>query len=137
MQPRKTHYKKIVLNGQRIDEHRHIMQQKVGRRLDFNEVVHHKDENKLNNDESNLVIIPRSEHSRLHAKERVYGQDFKDKMRRINLEIMVNSKLCESDVKTIKQLLKEGVRQANIARMFNVAKNTICDIANNRTWTHC
>ncbi len=32
-------------------------------------VVHHKDENKKNNELSNLEILHRSDHSRLHAKE--------------------------------------------------------------------
>jgi hypothetical protein len=42
----------------------------IGRFLEPDEVVHHKDENKENNEESNLEVLTRSEHSREHSPER-------------------------------------------------------------------
>lgn len=39
-----------------------------------NWVIHHKDENKLNNSISNLVYLTRSEHSQLHYKNKSSGQ---------------------------------------------------------------
>jgi hypothetical protein len=50
-------------------EHRKVMEEIVGRPLTFNEVVHHKDGNHLNNDPSNLEVMTRSEHTRHHALE--------------------------------------------------------------------
>jgi len=47
-------------------EHRQLMERLLGRRLAYNEVVHHKDENPLNNDPSNLEVIYRGDHARLH-----------------------------------------------------------------------
>lgn len=44
------------------------MENHIGRRLRRDEVVHHKDENKHNNDLSNLELMTRSEHTRLHRK---------------------------------------------------------------------
>lgn len=44
------------------------MEKIIGRRLFANEVVHHKDENKLNNDINNLQLMTRSEHAAHHAK---------------------------------------------------------------------
>lgn len=49
-----------------VKEHVYIMEQFIGRKLNKNEVVHHKDFNKLNNDISNLQLLTRGEHSRLH-----------------------------------------------------------------------
>lgn len=49
-------------------EHRKIMRLKLGRPLRQDEVVHHKDGNPLNNKPSNLVVMSRSEHTRLHIK---------------------------------------------------------------------
>ena len=49
-----------------VKEHRYIMEQYLGRKLKENEIVHHKDGNKLNNDISNLEVMTRSEHSKLH-----------------------------------------------------------------------
>lgn len=46
--------------------HRKIMEEHLGRKLKDNEIVHHKDMNKLNNDINNLQIVSRSEHIKLH-----------------------------------------------------------------------
>lgn len=48
-------------------EHRVVAERMLGRKLKKNEVVHHIDLNKQNNDEKNLVVLPsNSEHSHLH-----------------------------------------------------------------------
>ena len=48
-------------------EHRVVAERMLGRKLKKNEVVHHIDLNKQNNDEKNLVVMPsNSEHSHLH-----------------------------------------------------------------------
>ncbi len=48
-------------------EHRYLMEQHLGRPLRDDEIVHHKDHNKLNNDISNLEIMDLATHSRYHA----------------------------------------------------------------------
>lgn len=55
-------------------EHRKVAEQMLGRRLTKAEVVHHKDNNKRNNNPDNLQVMTRSEHSRLHALERHHGR---------------------------------------------------------------
>lgn len=47
-------------------EHRVVAEQKIGRPLTFQDVVHHIDGNKLNNDPANLVVITRREHMAEH-----------------------------------------------------------------------
>jgi len=49
-------------------EHRIIMENYLGRILNSNEVVHHIDHIKKHNDISNLQVMTRKEHSRLHGK---------------------------------------------------------------------
>lgn len=51
-------------------EHRVIGEQIAGRPLRSDEHVHHKDENKHNNDPSNLEVLTAVEHLRLHAQMR-------------------------------------------------------------------
>lgn len=51
-------------------EHRWLMEQKLGRKLHTDEVVHHINENKLDNRLENLEIISRKDHSSHHAKEK-------------------------------------------------------------------
>jgi len=47
--------------------HRVLMENHLGRLLDSNEVVHHIDDKKLNNDLSNLEVLDKIEHLRRHA----------------------------------------------------------------------
>lgn len=55
-----------------VYEHRYVMEQHLGRLLDDEEVVHHIDHNKLNNDISNLELCSNEhEHqSRFHREDR-------------------------------------------------------------------
>ena len=52
-----------------VKEHRYIMEQYLGRKLNLNEIVHHKDGNKLNNNINNLEVMTASYHSKLHRKK--------------------------------------------------------------------
>lgn len=46
--------------------HRYVMEQHLSRKLRSDEIVHHIDENKQNNDISNLEIMTRSQHASHH-----------------------------------------------------------------------
>lgn len=48
-------------------KHRLVMEQHLGRYLDPTEEVHHRDNNKLNNEISNLTLFDRSSHSKITA----------------------------------------------------------------------
>lgn len=52
-----------------VREHRIVMEKKLNRYLLPSEVVHHKDENKLNNQIENLELMTASEHVSLHKKK--------------------------------------------------------------------
>ena len=51
--------------------HRKIMEEHLGRKLNLNEIVHHIDGNKLNNNIENLKVMTRGEHSRYHRLEEI------------------------------------------------------------------
>ena len=54
--------------------HRVVMENHLGRLLNANEIVHHIDHNKHNNDISNLEVMTNREHARNHAFEK--GQKY-------------------------------------------------------------
>ena len=57
-----------------VREHRIAMEKHIGRHLLPDEVVHHIDQDKLNNDISNLQIMTPQAHMSLHSKERWESQ---------------------------------------------------------------
>lgn len=50
-------------------KHREVFEEKIGRPLKPNEIVHHIDENKRNNKLPNLEIMTRSRHTKKHARK--------------------------------------------------------------------
>lgn len=50
-----------------IYEHIYVVTKELGRRLHPNEIVHHLDLSRDNNDRANLIVLSKSDHQRLHA----------------------------------------------------------------------
>lgn len=65
-----TLYRLIYAGGKQRLEHRVVMEKVLGRPLGLDEVVHHKDEDGLNNDPINLELMTRAEHRRIHGGPR-------------------------------------------------------------------
>jgi hypothetical protein len=61
-----NHYKTIQINGKQVRLHRYLMEKKLGRRLGFNEIVHHKNGDKFDNRIENLEVVSRSDHMKIH-----------------------------------------------------------------------
>jgi hypothetical protein len=51
-------------------KHRIVMEQYIGRKLNKNEIVHHIDENKKNNNIENLQLMEKKEHDKYHSRKR-------------------------------------------------------------------
>lgn len=65
-------YKVIHLGkGEGIKEHRKVMEEHLGRKLGPKEVVHHKNENCLDNRIENLELMSWGEHSAYHRRKEV------------------------------------------------------------------
>lgn len=58
------------MRDRKSDKHRAIAEQKVGRKLGPNEIVHHADEDKDNNAPLNLDVEGRSHHTAAHNRAR-------------------------------------------------------------------
>jgi hypothetical protein len=88
--------------------------------------VNHKDGNKLNNNSNNLEWVTRSENE-IHA----YSIGLKTPKKGENHH---NSKLYQSEVIEIKDLISKGYNCTYISNIYNVNRKTISDIKNNKTW---
>lgn len=64
----KTRYRTRYVGKTRMARHRMIAETMMFRPLRPNEVVHHRDLNKKNDDPMNLRVMDRVEHGRLHAR---------------------------------------------------------------------
>ena len=60
-------YMGIMINGKPKRMHRIIMEKHIGRKLKPEEIIHHIDGDKLNNDIVNLHICNNGDHARVHA----------------------------------------------------------------------
>lgn len=116
-------------DGKVVHIHRHVMEQKLGRKLKRNKIVHHDDENKLNNDSDNLSLTSYSGHAKIHYK----GMPRPKNQARGSSH--GHSKLSEDDVLNIRNLYHSGYTQMEISKMYNVSHKTIWDVIN-RTWKH-
>lgn len=60
-------------DGRSIQESRYLMEQKLGRRLETTEHVHHIDGNPRNNSTDNLVVLNAKEHLKIHSTTTPYA----------------------------------------------------------------
>ena len=101
-------YKIICISGKKgIYEHRVIAEKMIGRPLNSNEVVHHKDGNRLNNSPDNLVVMTRQEHDKDKSGTRAYFHT--------NIE-------CEEAAKF---LIKSGWSKAKVQRALRIHHTTL------------
>ena len=76
----------MIKTGKRSELlHRHLMEQKIGRRLLHEEYVHHMDGDKFNNEINNLQIVTAGEHNIIHNNvwvPRKMSDETKEKLRK-------------------------------------------------------
>ena len=99
-------YKIISVGFKKVYEHRVIMEQFLNRKLSLNELVHHKDGNKRNNNIENLEIITRGEHASLHHKGKKYSKKLKLKMGKAIKE----KHAVKKDAKLFSEKIKNGLK---------------------------
>src|SRR3990167_11502147 len=64
----KAGYRRIMIDGRRIFEHRYVMEKALNRRLGRFEIIHHKNHDRLDNRLENLELTNPSKHGLTHSK---------------------------------------------------------------------
>jgi len=133
-------------DGNPIEVHKYNIEQKLGRKLKPGELVHHKDEDKLNNDPDNLEITTRSLHSKYHLKK--YFDNLtenewniiKQKRSKTKKKQFIDSGYKNTSPLNKKQVLEIKERLDNeecgvfLSKEFNVSSTTIYNIKNGVSW---
>ncbi len=92
-------------------------------------VVIHKDWNKANNYVRNLQwITPEDSYKRMHKK-------LKDDQKK-NGRTVTNSKLKAEDIILLKRMLKNGIKQNVVAKLFAISEMQVTRIKRNENWAH-
>lgn len=86
-------------------------------------VIHHINDNKLDNNVSNLMWVTYKQNSDF-MKLKVSGEN------------NYNSKMTLCKIKYSFLLFNSGVKQADIARFFNISRSTINKIIKRKNWKH-
>lgn len=71
-------YNVARINGELILQHRYIMEQHLGRKLKAEEIVHHINDDKLDNRIDNLKVMTNAEHLSHHHKGKISYQSIKN-----------------------------------------------------------
>jgi len=158
------YYKTIQINGKQVRLHRHLMEQKLCRKLEFNEIVHHINGDMYDNRIENLELLSRSEHMKKHPEILEKFKELHTHKLDINKIIdmyktmsiyeiskitkiskmtiwyrlkkngIKTTKIDNNDIVEIKVLLEKGIKQKVIAKKFNVSVQTISSIKTNRRY---
>ena len=95
---------KLFINGQYIIRSRYVMEQHIGRALTKNDIVHHINENLMDDRIENLQLMTRSEHQSYHMageKHPLFGKEISDETR-LKLSIAkIGRKLSEETKKKL------------------------------------
>lgn len=111
-----------------VAEHIHLMEMKIGRRILRSEVVHHKNENPLDNAVENLELMTRSEHMKHHGSL--------PKPNQVRGERQGHAVLTEALVREIRKRRAAGEMPTAISRSMGYKLGTIRSLLNGKTWKH-
>jgi len=130
------YYQAVTINGIKHDLHRIIAEQKIGRPLTDDEVVHHINGDIQDNRPENLQVMSREEHGRLHSVGRIMSEETRQKLSeqskgKPNLSCR---KLSESDVEQIIEFANQGLSQRKIAKVFSVDHSAISNIMHYKSY---
>lgn len=118
-----SRYRKISVRGRKVDQHRYIMEQHIGRKLERWEHVHHKNEDPHDNRIENLEVVSATAHIRHHrpGRNRIWTSDQRaDYSRKFNGEKSHNARLTNEQASIIRKRANSGEGVRALARELGI-----------------
>lgn len=122
-------YVEVKVDRGYVRKHIHVMERHIGRRLERDEVVHHIDRNKLNNDTSNLQIMTNAEHTALHNRIDPVSEET---CRKIGLS---HCKFSFEQAQKARALVESGMSQRQAAFKLGMSPMVVSRIVRNIAYT--
>ena len=123
-------FKQITVSGKKMQLHRHLMEMHLGRKLERHEVVHHKNDNPLDNRIENLEVMTLSDHTRHHNWARTAHPDEQVRGPQVG-----TAKLTTEEVVLIKEALASDHNISELARLYGVSRTNIRRIRRGEIWS--
>lgn len=129
------YYIGVKIGGKKYDIHRLIAQEKIGRPLARDEVVHHINGNITDNRPENLAVMTRSQHARLHATGKRMSEEAKAKCSIAGRHPHYGyRKFSDEQVREIREDVHRGNGLRKVARWYGVDHCTISKIVSRETY---
>lgn len=113
----KNGYVTVCIGNKKYYKHRLVMEEYLGRKLERNEQVHHKNGNKLDNNIENLELQILGEHQKKHAIENKLGSKRKG--------IEPTNKTPKNKRLEIKRLKQQGLLIKDICKTIKLSYATV------------
>jgi hypothetical protein len=128
-------YKEIRINGKLVYLHRHLIEEKLGRKLAFDEVVHHVNGDVLDNRIENLQLMTSKEHAIHHGTGRKCKTEAKERIAK-SLKGTPNysrARYTKKHLEEWQEMINLGVPVREISRRTGISRTTIVGALNGKT----